>query len=437
MKKLLIVLALICAARATSFSQDFQTGYFMKDYIYSYRLNPAFRPQKSFIGLPALSGISARSNGNVGIDNFLFPLDNGKLGTFMHPEVPASKFLGALSGRNKLSSGVTMNVLAFGFKTKGIYHTFDVSIRSLSGLSVPYELFSFMKEGIDGKIEIPTIKLHTTAFAEIAYGFSARIGSISAGIRLKGLVGAANARMEVKNLSVESDGGRWTVSADGTLKGAAKGLAVPVKSGDDGEPVIDLEGITDELSDIDKPAGAGGAIDLGVSWKIQPKLELSASITDLGAIRWKNNINGRTANATWTYDGDSDDVLDDLSSLLEFRPEDEAAETMMLPVTARLGARYELLSFLDAGLLLTHGFGAVPWNEARVSANARLLGFLGLTGAAAAGTFGFSWGLAANFNLKVLSLFVGADSIPTRYTPQYIPLGKPNLAFTFGINITI
>ena len=109
----------------------------------------------------------------------------------------------------------------------------------------------------------------------------------------------------------------------------------------------------------------------------------------------------------------------------------------MLPATARIGAKYGLLPFLDAGLLLTHGFGGVPWNEARLSANLALLKTLNLTGAAAYGDFGFSWGVALDLNLKVVNIFIGADSVPTRFTPQYIPLGKPNLALAFGLNITI
>lgn len=438
MKKIIAALAALLAASAICRAQDFQTGYFLKDYVFAYKLNPAFRPDKSFVGLPALGNISVRTGGNVGIDNFLFPLSNGKLGTFLHPEVSASEFLGPLGKRNKISAGASVNLLAVGVKSKFLYHTFDVGLRSVNSLSVPYEMFSFMKEGLDGTVNIPDIKFGSSTFVEVGYGVNFKIGNIfSAGVRVKGLVGLMNARMDVSNLSVTSAGGNWTITAEGTFRGAVKGVTVPTKLNDEGQEIIDLSNLAGDIDGIDSPAGMGGAVDLGICFSPLPKLEISASLTDLGGIRWSNNVNGKTASSSWTYDGDNDDVLDELASIMEFRKQDEDKKFLMLPATARIGAKYGLLPFLDAGLLLTHGFGGVPWNEARLSANLALLKTLNLTGAAAYGDFGFSWGVALDLNLRVINIFIGADSIPTRFTPQYIPLGKPNLALAFGLNITI
>ncbi|MBR0240803.1 MAG: hypothetical protein IJQ52_06770 [Bacteroidales bacterium] len=437
MKRIIISIAALAAAFSASYAQDFQTGYFMDDYIFAYKMNPALRPEKSFVSLPGIGGFSVRTNGNIGIDNLLFPLSNGKLGTFMHPEVSAERFLGPLSSRNKISAGAGVNILSLGIKRARIYHTLDISVRSINGMSVPYKMFSFLKEGVDGRVDIPHVDFASSAFVEAAYGASLKINDkITVGARIKGLVGLANAKMRIDNLSVTSRDGVWTVTANGTLKGAFKGVSTPVKQSDHGTEIIDIDQLIDDIDNINKPAGFGGAIDLGVTYKILPKLELSASITDFGGIRWKNNINGCTGKNSWVYDGDSDDLLDELSKLFEFQPQNPDKKFEMLPTTIRLGAKYDILPMLKGGLLLTHGFGVVPWSEVRASANLALWKAVNLTGAAAVGTFGFSWGMAAAFDMKFLNLFIGIDSLPTRYTPQYLPLGKPNLALSCGLNIT-
>ena len=99
----------------------------------------------------------------------------------------------------------------------------------------------------------------------------------------------------------------------------------------------------------------------------------------------------------------------------------------------RLRSKFPFVTF---GLLGTHRFGNVPWTELRASANFKPSKVLGASVSAAAGSFGFSWGAAMNLNLKVINLFLGMDAIPTRFTPQFIPLGKANLGLSFGINIT-
>ena len=437
MKKIIIAIATFAAASLVCSAQDFQTGYFMDDYIFAYRMNPALRPEKNFVSLPGIGGFSVRTNGNIGIDNILFPVSNGKLATFMHPEVSAEQFLGPLSSRNKISAGANINILSLGFKKGRMYHTVGVTVRSINGMSVPYKMFSFLKEGVDGRVDIPHVDYSSSLFTEIAYGASLKINDkLTVGASIKGLVGMANAKMKIDKLSVTSNEGVWTVTANGTLTGAFKGVNTPVKPSDHGTEIIDIDQLVDDIDNITKPAGYGGAIDLGVTYKILPKLEISASITDLGGIRWKNNINGSTGENSWVYNGDSDDLLDDLSGLFEFQPRNPNKKFEMLPTTVRLGAKYDILPILKGGLLLTHGFGTVSWSEVRASANLALLKAINFTGAAAVGTFGFSWGLAAAFDLKFVNLFIGIDSLPTRYTPQYLPLGKPNMAISCGLNIT-
>lgn len=433
MKKILSTVAAVALAASALFAQEFQTGYFLNGYTQAYKMNPALRPEKPFISLPAIGGINISSRGNIGLDNILFPVSDGKLGYFMHPEVSAQEFLGGLEDVNKLSENFNLNLLGFGFKTGPLFHTVDISVRSLGSANVPYELFAFLKNGVENRIDIPSVSVNGTLFAEVAYGINLKVGGIfSVGGRIKYLGGLMNANIGVDDLSVTNNNGEWTVQGKTSGRVAMKGTTVKTKVTDGGVTVID--GL-----DFESPEGLSGngvALDLGVAVDIIPGLKLSAALCDIGGISWKYNINGKRNN-TWVYDGDSDDLEDELANLLELEVKSSDTEFKMLPTTARIGAEFSALPFVTVGLLATQQFGDLPWTEVRASANFKPFSILGASVSAGTGTFGFSWGAALNLNLKVVNLFFGMDAIPTRYTPQRVPLGKANLGASFGLNITI
>lgn len=439
MKKILAVAASLVIA-ASAFAQDFQTGYFLQGYTHAYRLNPAFRPAKNFVSLPGLGEIYAGSRSNIGLNDILFPLDNGQLGTFMHPDVTSAQALGGLKDINKLSVNSSINLLSFGFKsTHGFfYHTVDINYRTLSSGKVSYNLFKFMKDGIPsgGSIDIPGTTLDSRSFVEVAYGINFKLGGIiSVGARAKYLAGLMGANLNINNINVRETNGKWMVSGSADLRVAYKDLAVETKAGANGTDVI-IDGFDNDGSLINGVSGNGVAIDLGVAVKILPNLNLSASITDLGGISWKNNIRGQSLNTSWEYNGDSDDIEDDLADLLELAiaPSDKKFE--MLPATFRVGAEYDLLPFISLGVLGTQRTGDFSWTEVRGCANFRLWKILALTATVATGNFGVTYGGAANLNLGFLDLYLGMDAIPTKYTPQLVPVEKANIGLCAGLNIT-
>lgn len=433
MKKLFLSIAAAVMAASAAFAQDFQTGYFLNGYTQAYKLNPAFRPDKSFISLPVIGGTSVSSRSNIGLDDILFPVSGGKLGYFMHPEVSSKEFLDGLKSSNKVVENVNLNLLSFGFKTGLLFHTVDVSVRSMGGVKAPYELFDFLKNGIQDRIDIPSLSVEESAFVEVAYGLNLKVGSIvSVGGRIKYLAGISSARLGFDKLTITNNAGNWMVKGKTYGQVAMKGTTIKTKVADDGSNVIDRI----DFESPDGVSGNGVALDLGVAVNVIPGLKLSAALCDIGGVNWKYNINGKR-DAQWEYNGDSDDLEDDLANLLELEVQDSKNEFRALPTTVRIGAEFSKFSFLTMGLLGTHQFGNVAWSELRASANFKPFKILGASVSAAAGTFGFSWGAALNLNLKIVNLCIGMDAIPTRFTPQYVPLGKANLGLNFGLNITI
>ena len=433
MRRLILTIAAYAIAVTASMAQDFQTGYFLQGYTQAYKLNPAKTPEKAFISLPGLGGVSVFSRGNIGLDNIIFPVSDGKLGFFTHPEVSSRQFLGGLKSTNRFTENFSTELLGFGFKKGPFYHTFDVSLRSIGGAKVPYELFKFLKDGIEDKISIPSMSLAEHAYLELAYGLSMKIGDmISVGGRVKYLMGILNANVGIDNLTITNNNGIWTVKGHTHGRCAYDGVEMKTKVDETGTRVIDRI----DLNKLSGISGHGAALDMGVVLSMVPDWTFSASLCDIGGMRWRYAVNGRR-DSEWVYDGDSEDLEDDLAKLLEL--EDVGAEKgfKMLPATLRLAAEWIKLSYVSFGILATRQFSNVPWTELRASANFKAGKVLGASVSAAVGSFGFNWGAAFNLDFKVINLHLGMDAIPTKFTPQYIPLGHCNLGASFGLTITI
>lgn len=434
MKKIAVTLAALAVA-ISALAQDFETGYFLKSYSHVYRMNPALRPDKSFVSLPVVGGLSMTVGGNIGLDNILYPLDNGKLGTFMHPEITTDRALSGLKSTNKMTLSGNTNLFSMGFKKGRAFHTIDASIRTINNGVVPYELFSFMKRGLeDGRLDIPDINFGSSIFLEVAYGLSLQVSEgLTIGARVKYLAGMENSFLKAKNLSVTESNGFWSVSGDAELSMALDGAEIEFREAP-GQPSDIIDNI--DLDDMKLFAGHGMAVDLGFNYEVNPSFRVSASITDLGGISWQNDIMGKTTGGTWEYNPDSEEPLEDLANLLELHSVNPKNEFRTLDATARLGVEWDFTKSLSFGVLGKHRFGMISLSELRGSANLKLLGVLSLTGSLAVNDFGVCYGGALLLDCKVFTLYFGMDSVPTKVTPQYIPVSAGTVAMSGGLNIT-
>lgn len=436
MKRIIAALLLLTGIHA--FAQDFSTGYFLKGYTYAYRLNPALRPARGFISLPAISNINVNVGGNVGADSFFFPVSGGKVGTFRHPEVSATDFLSGLPERSILAPNVNLNIFGLGFKAGQAFHTFDIDLRSLNGISASKGLLQYIKEGAAGGITIPEITVDDQTFAEIAYGVSFPVGDrLVLGARVKALVGGAMLQARVTDVTITENGDYETFRAKGEARVALNELEIGTQTSPSGgaTDVIDWE--KTDLHKFKGISGLGAAADIGMTFRLTEGIRLSASLSDLGGIRWETPVAAKTS-TTDSWEREISDSFDFESMLnkFEFHKSGETATFRMLPMTLRLGAEYALNEKIGFGALATQRTGLFPLTELRGSVNSFLGNFFGLSASAAVSNFGLSWGAAMNIDAHAFDLFLGFDSIPTRFSTQYIPLGHANIAATLGLSIT-
>ena len=105
MKQILLFAFLSCGF-LTGTAQQLRTAYFMDKATLRTSMNPALRPARGFISIPAAGSISATyaSNGVV-LGDLLYQKD-GRLVTFMDPSVPAESFLRGLKTNNQLNADI-------------------------------------------------------------------------------------------------------------------------------------------------------------------------------------------------------------------------------------------------------------------------------------------------------------------------------------------
>ena len=93
----MLVLGTMAWASVRSQSPVSGVEYFQPGYSYRHLLNPAFVPLCGYVGIPVLGNLNASVGSNMGLSTLLYPLSDGSLGTFMHPEVDADAFMKKIS----------------------------------------------------------------------------------------------------------------------------------------------------------------------------------------------------------------------------------------------------------------------------------------------------------------------------------------------------
>lgn len=447
MKRTITAIAFVLILSVSEASaQNYQTSYFLDNYLYSYRINPAQGNDKSFFGF-VINNLSLTENGNVGIGNFLYPTENGKLVTGLNRSISPARFLDNLPDATGLGLHLNESLFACGTQIGKAYTTLEINLKANVLASVPKDLMTFLKSGTNGNTyNFDKLHIGADSYAEIALGYSRDINNmVRVGGRLKALVGLASVHANFSKAEMTLTRSSLHVTTTAELSSAADLL----RFGTDEDGYLDF---SPEIGTIGV-AGFGAAVDLGVSVKPVKGLNVTASVTDLGGISWKKGVYA-TSSVDAVYEGvdeihinenigdDFEDVLDDFEDITKFTIQENSGKSFKsLPCTVNLGARYQMPFYdrLSVGILGTFHFDRYnPYNNVRFGATITPVKFVSLTGNAGVGTFGPVAGAALCLNLPVIHITIGADTFLGKYgTIQDIPvpINPHTLQLNLGVNI--
>lgn len=455
----IIVMMVFALSLTTAQGQALRTGYFTDGNVLRYRLNPALMSTRGHVSIPVLGNINFETMGNVGMGNFLYnsTLNSDKLVTFMHPTVKTDEFLNSLESDNRILMNLDITLLSTAFHAWGGFNSVDLTVRSMAGVSLPYDMLRFMKVSGNGDYNFSDVNIHTRNFADLSLGHSRKISeSLTLGARVKFLFGLGYADATFDNMSIKASADRWEIMARGDADIALGGAFKHSKEKSvNGKTMID--GYEDAAAGLH---GFGAGVDLGAVYEFKKGalkgLSLSASVNDLGFISWSKSAHATISpEAPYLFNGfdnmaihGSNNTLDDqwegMRDDLEdfFALEDKGTRSVTESIGAKVnvGAEYETPFYrrLSVGILYTGCFdGSYTYNQGMLAINISPLNVLDFAVSGRVGTYGAGFGAMANIHCQGFSFFIGTDCFMNKVGKQFIPLENMNANVSFGINIAL
>ena len=441
MKRLVWMILLPLTVLSVTASAQSRGSYFFENSLLRSKLNPAFAPKTDYASLPGVGSLSVDVASNVGLKNFIFPQGDANY-LFLSDAVSADAFLSELPGRDPyLQERVESDLFNFGMKMgRNGFATLTLSLVQDGDVVLSGDLLRFAKTGssaVQGIFEGGSAEL--AGYAALAAGYSHDLGSLvpglRAGVRVQLLFGLAGGHFAVDRIGFQSSPDQISATVHGT--GALSGVGY--------EPA---EGITRARSG---PRSQGAAIDLGASYRIPMDgpmtlsgIELSASVCNLGGVRYRRGVSTLSLDHQFTFSGIGD-LSGDIQAEFERTIDDVMAFTHIdtsngepffhrLPASIHIGASaYLWQDKANVGLLYYH---TVQHSNMMVSGGISPVKWLNLgvnwTFLGPANRLGF---YAEFIPRKYLGLFLGMERASLLSNASHIPVRNFTESLAFGVNI--
>ena len=272
-------------------------------------VNPALRPQaKLNIGIPGISSFYFNHYNSVFTPKDVFEVD----GNTTTLRVDHLKKM--WKNKNDISFSGKYDILHFGFAVKKNYFSFNITENMFSRLTLPGDLLRFPLTGNassdleNGILDFSGFGMEANHYREYAFGFQRQWNDkLSVGGKLKYLYGMENIHTKKSSFTLETDSETFDWSVNGEFAANTSGVYSLTDTIDNN---TDIEN-EDFMKYAFKRKNRGLGIDLGATYQLNEKIFLSASVVDLGFIRWKNdNKNIKSNQGSFIFTGiDFSDAL--------------------------------------------------------------------------------------------------------------------------------
>jgi hypothetical protein len=379
-QKIFIAASLVSVVFAGEvYSQASKVVYFMK-VPQNHMLNPALKPANRFyLGLPVFSGAYAGIGNNfISLTDIVVPgVKSDEIFTFQDPDFDLNQIGEKLKRSNTITIEAGIPLLGLGFPVGKNYSIFfDIADRISAKAVFPRELMDLYVTGasdfINKTIDISNLKITGQYYREYGLGFSGNIlKDLRIGAKIKLLSGMTSINFDNRlfSLKVNSDLSQ-TLTANASLDIAGQETMRRIFSsnnilfGSGGGGNSDFAGFLSEYL-FNPVINSGAAIDLGAVYTLGSLFTFSASVTDLGFINWKEELEGYSSSGTFNLPGITlEDVVNQTYSIEEmmgaledtlksrFRAVDSPQPfRTYLPSTILAGGSVNVFPFLSLGIL--------------------------------------------------------------------------------------
>ncbi|HFC00860.1 MAG TPA: hypothetical protein ENJ53_08670 [Phaeodactylibacter sp.] len=281
-------------------------------------------------------------------------------------------------------------------------------------------------------------ELQLTSYNEFALSGAMKLSKLQIGARVKYLTGIANISTGNKMLSLYTDDDIYqlTLQTDYELNVSTLLSTNELSS-------FDLRISSNSLKNL-LTKNSGAAIDLGVTYNVNKKLKIGASLLDLGQIKWTENATNYSSKGTVTYAGfdfaqfaknDSisfNSAIDTLQSAFDFHQNHEDYSTT-LPTKFYLSGSYQLNKMIRlGGLFYNETYRGQNFQMIALSGNAKLSKILSV-GAVYSARKESPFNLGLNFVLKLgpAQIFATTDNVIAVFQPYK----SSNVNLRGGVNL--
>jgi hypothetical protein len=459
---IITIVALFAAISAVS--AQVNTLYYMKTVATRHELNPSFQPLPNsyYSLLPIFSGISLGvGNNSLVLKDVIYPRKiGGKDQTvwFFNSEGGnVDDFYNSLKNPTRIYTETDFRLFAMGLRMRhGSYLTVGLNTKTTTGVFIPKDLAKLLvygtpnSEGINS-FNLDRLGIRANVYTELAAGYSRPIDDkLTVGGKLKLILGHANVTTKIDKIRLNASRERWDFNIDGTVN---MSVPNPEYELDDQNKIENVD--IDPFGDFrfgNLIGGVGAALDLGANYKLlDNKLTVSASVLDLGFIRWnKRNAANMPVNGNFEWEGIEiefedgaakfdedyfDNMLDSINYTTTFKP-----YTSGLAAKIMLGAEYGILNnwLTFGGLSKSTIINKSLFQEFTISANYLQFDFFNasLSYSLLNGRFG-TFGLGLGGRMGPINIYVAGDYMPLKYTKQHIPYKNKAFNLQMGILLNI
>lgn len=302
--------------------------------------------------------------------------------------IDMDRLVSHLDAENTIREDLDIPTLGFAVRFKNLTLSLGHSLKYHAFLNFPKTLPQIIWQGnaqfIGETVDLSN-ELQATGYHQLAFGLAYKFGNLTLGAKGKYLSGIADASSDkdhhFASLYTNPDVYQITLNGDYILHTANS---------------IDYNGIEDFNADfafgqltLDRffSGNTGFAFDLGarLEWG---KLDLAASVTDIGKINWDKDVTNYAATRSYQYDGldfsqaltgadiNFDQALDTLKELFQVE-ETSVGYSSKIPRKMYLTAAYQLNdAWSFSGVVFNENFRGASSTAIGVGANLALLKFL-------------------------------------------------------------
>jgi len=372
-------------------------------------INPAVAPWAGvYLGLPVISNVNLSAGSDFASLAELGFSINPIQGQFEFDEEADFEdvLLMQTGDKNQFISSNIVDLLSFGGRIKKGFFSFVVSEQVEARLAFPRDLIRLFDDleqedptGLLGEVynlsNLSLIGAHYRTY-NLSYSYDLN-RDLSVGARVGYVQGLGNSFMEPQNYSVIVTPNGF--EAMGEIRARNAGLQFLY---DDEEEV----GATDYLL---ASGNSGLVFGVGGQYRLSPKLDIAASVNNIGGIKWKNNIG--TAVLTETFTEEQEDLGVYSEALFEVNTESTAAYRTSLPTSFSVQANYYVLPNISvSGLLYSSSTNGISSTSISLAGNLWLGKIFNVTTALHYVQKKIGLGLGGALNLGPVQLYAASDN---------------------------